>query len=526
MTVLGTQPQVTESDAGNVWPHDREDARAHKRISGRRAVGLALPGLFMLDAGLVAGSFWAALQILPVNGGMLASPARQMGPQLLALFAVLVVSFLIMGGMFGLYSRRSLFAPRRAMAAAARALFWSGTVAVAFAFLLALDPPGDFRWLLFKHAFVLAIAVMAVRPLVCRRLLRLAEVGPVSPQRVLIVGYDAAARRLAAALEANDPEGVVVAGLAGVAVGSSGVPSCSGERRRWASFPLRDWEEAGPLADALAVEEVLIATPEIGRVQAVELGGELHQMGIAVQVVPHLTRMFVEGTPINRDRGIPLARLDRRSPRAWERRLKRGLDVGLTLLGGMMLLPLLVLIAFAVKLTSPGPVLYAQRRVGRNGRQFRMFKFRSMSTCNDDTHYRRYITTLVREGNAAGRDALGRPVYKLVDDPRVTPIGRLMRATSLDELPQLINVLRGEMSLIGPRPCLPFEYELYDDWQRERLGATPGMTGLWQVSGRNLLSFEEMVLLDLYYVANWGFLLDLKILWRTIPEVLYGAGAR
>jgi lipopolysaccharide/colanic/teichoic acid biosynthesis glycosyltransferase len=136
------------------------------------------------------------------------------------------------------------------------------------------------------------------------------------------------------------------------------------------------------------------------------------------------------------------------------------------------------------------------------------------------------VAALVRQGSAAGTDANGRPVYKILDDPRVTVIGRLIRPTSLDELPQLLNVLRGEMSLVGPRPCLPFEYELYEEWQRLRLDATPGITGLWQVSGRSLLSFEEMVLLDLYYVANWSFGLDLKVLCRTIPEVLYWRGVR
>jgi lipopolysaccharide/colanic/teichoic acid biosynthesis glycosyltransferase len=141
----------------------------------------------------------------------------------------------------------------------------------------------------------------------------------------------------------------------------------------------------------------------------------------------------------------------------------------------------------------------------------------------DDRAHREYAEALMR-GEPAGVNVRGEKVYKLIDDPRVTPIGRFIRAASFDEFPQLWNVIRGDMSLVGPRPCLPYEWELYEEWQRPRLSVLPGITGLWQVSGRSQVPFEEMVLLDLHYIANWSPSLDFRLLVKTIPVVLNGSG--
>jgi lipopolysaccharide/colanic/teichoic acid biosynthesis glycosyltransferase len=147
-----------------------------------------------------------------------------------------------------------------------------------------------------------------------------------------------------------------------------------------------------------------------------------------------------------------------------------------------------------------------------------------MRVADEDAIHRRYVEDLVQNGGAAATDTSGQKIYKLVNDSRLTSLGRFLRRASLDELPQLWNVLRGEMSLVGPRPCLPFEYELYKDWQKRRLQVTPGMTGLWQVTGRSYVTFEDMVLLDLFYIANWSFFMDLKLLLRTAPVVVWGKG--
>jgi lipopolysaccharide/colanic/teichoic acid biosynthesis glycosyltransferase len=194
---------------------------------------------------------------------------------------------------------------------------------------------------------------------------------------------------------------------------------------------------------------------------------------------------------------------------------KRVLDIVLAMVLLLVTAPLWIAVAVAVKFDSPGPVLFRQSRVGRGGRPFTLFKFRSMID-NAEVHL---------EDVAALNEADG-PYFKVAADPRITRVGRAIRRLSVDELPQLLNVLRGEMSLVGPRPALASEVAQYPLWLRRRLDATPGLTGLWQISGRFLLPFAEGAALDVYYVDNWSLALDLKVLLRTPAVVLSGHGAR
>ena len=193
--------------------------------------------------------------------------------------------------------------------------------------------------------------------------------------------------------------------------------------------------------------------------------------------------------------------------------LKRAFDIVAAALLVVVLAPVLLLCAVAVRLSGPGPMLFWQRRVGLHGRVFRMCKFRSMTVDAEER-----LLSLRCRNEADG------PIFKLRDDPRVTRVGRWLRAWSLDELPQLLNVLRGEMSLVGPRPLPTYEVDPADPWTRARLRVRPGMTGPWQVLGRHRLSFEEMVRHDLRYVESWSLATDLRIVLRTIPAVLRGSG--
>jgi len=200
--------------------------------------------------------------------------------------------------------------------------------------------------------------------------------------------------------------------------------------------------------------------------------------------------------------------------------LKRAMDITLSSAALIALSPLMLLIAAITKLTSKGPVFFVQERVGLNGRTFRMIKFRSMRADADEAIHKQYLQQLIRGDQAYGTDHNGKRVYKIKRDPRITRFGWFIRKTSLDELPQLFNVLRGEMSLVGPRPPIPYEVDEYQDWHMRRLHIRPGITGLWQVSGRNLLSFDQMVQLDISYIENWSLWLDMRILLKTIPVFL------
>jgi len=207
--------------------------------------------------------------------------------------------------------------------------------------------------------------------------------------------------------------------------------------------------------------------------------------------------------------------------------VKRAIDVCVSGILLLLCAPLLLVIALAVKLSSKGPVLFKQERVGQYGKTFTFLKFRSMFVNNDERVHKEYIAKLInQQEKAALVSVTGEGVYKLTNDKRITSLGKILRSTSLDELPQLFNVLKGDMSLVGPRPPIPYELAAYQTWHRRRvLVMKPGITGLWQVTGRSRVKFDEMVRLDLRYATSWSMWLDLKILLRTPLAVIRGAGA-
>jgi lipopolysaccharide/colanic/teichoic acid biosynthesis glycosyltransferase len=209
------------------------------------------------------------------------------------------------------------------------------------------------------------------------------------------------------------------------------------------------------------------------------------------------------------------------------RALKRAVDIVGSAIAILLLSPILLGISVAIKLSSPGPVIFRQRRIGQHGVPFTFLKFRSMHAANEPQHHRDFVTQFISgQTPSLATWTNDHVVYKIVQDPRVTRVGRLLRRTSLDEMPQLINVLKGEMSLVGPRPPVPYEMEVYQTWHRRRvLEAKPGITGLWQVNGRSRLCFDDMVRLDLKYATTWSLWLDIKILLQTPRAVLSGEGA-
>jgi exopolysaccharide biosynthesis polyprenyl glycosylphosphotransferase len=247
---------------------------------------------------------------------------------------------------------------------------------------------------------------------------------------------------------------------------------------------------------------------------------------VEFRIAPSLFNYLPRKTEIDQIGALPMIRLFREPLPDAARVAKRIFDLVAAAAALALVSPLWLLVALLVKLDSRGPVLYKQERVGMDGRVFLCLKFRTMRANSDDAAHRELYRKNIAGLAEANVGDEGRPVYgKLRRDPRVTRTGRVLRRLSLDELPQLLNVLRGDMSLVGPRPPIPYEVEAYELWHRKRLDMKPGVTGLWQVSGRNRLSFEEMVRLDLFYIENWSLLLDLKIILRTLPVMLRGDDA-
>ncbi|MCA9874226.1 MAG: sugar transferase [Ardenticatenaceae bacterium] len=272
------------------------------------------------------------------------------------------------------------------------------------------------------------------------------------------------------------------------------------------------------------LEGVLQELPDLHTV-FIALPGEMHQAtarllaicekyGVRAQAVPDLLQISLHRVEFTNMGGIPMLGVREMSINRLERFLKRVLDLTILAILAVPSLLVGVVVAVAIKLDSPGPVIYSGLRVGRHGKLFKMYKFRSMVIDAEQQ----------KEALQAFNEADG-PLFKIKDDPRLTRVGRFIRRTSLDELPQLINVLQGNMSLVGPRPPLLEEVEQYKPWHRQRLTVIGGLTGLWQVSGRADLTFDELCLLDIYYIENWSLSLDIRLLLQTIPHMLFGRGA-
>ncbi len=263
-------------------------------------------------------------------------------------------------------------------------------------------------------------------------------------------------------------------------------------------------------ADVVAVSN----TESLGAEGMRVLAWQLEEKQIDLVVSPGVVDVAGPRLQVRPLAGLPLLHVDKPQYRGASKFRKLAVDVVGSGLGLIVLAPVMLVLAAAIKLTSPGPVFYRSERIGLNGEPFAMMKFRSMSADADDQRL-----GLLDQNEGSG------PLFKLRNDPRVTGLGRWMRRFSIDELPQLFNVLRGDMSIVGPRPPLRSEVVTYTDMVHRRLLVKPGITGLWQVSGRSDLSWEESVRLDLYYVENWSFLQDLIIIWRTLKAVLRSSGA-
>ncbi len=281
-------------------------------------------------------------------------------------------------------------------------------------------------------------------------------------------------------------------------------------------------ERLGEIARLFPGLEVAVALPDSPREREQEVIGLCERHDVRWWLVPWVSNRAPSGLRFDMLGIIPLI-----SPRGsniggLNFAIKRAFDLATASVLLVLSAPVLLAGALAIRLFDGRPILFRQIRIGARGRPFAMLKLRTMRACADDAKHRDYVHQWIRNGTAASATAA--PLFKLDNDSRITPVGRILRRFSIDELPQLLNVIRGEMSLIGPRPALPYEIELYQPWHRRRLDAIPGITGLWQVSGRNRLSFDAMVRLDVQYLNNWSLGTDLRILMRTLPVLLRGEG--
>jgi exopolysaccharide biosynthesis polyprenyl glycosylphosphotransferase len=360
-------------------------------------------------------------------------------------------------------------------------------------------------WLSRPQVFGLAVATFAFTT-AGRRLVRTIALAVTPPERCIVLGGSADAERTASKLESSPGVNATVIGRVALRDDDRNHPPRG-------SGTLGDVRSLARVISEHGVERVIIVPASHDQEEILHAIRLVKALGVKVSVLPRLLEVVGSSSTFDEVDGMTLLGVRQYGLSQSSAFLKRIMDIVAATIGLALLAPLLLLLAIAVKLGSSGPVFFRQPRIGRRGEPFNMLKFRSMVRNADE------IKSQLRERNEAGGG-----LFKISDDPRITRVGRFLRRSSLDELPQLLNVLNGNMSLVGPRPLVPDEDALIEGWERWRLAVKPGMTGLWQIFGSARIPMNEMVKIDYLYGANWSIWLDVKILLRTVPYVLHRRG--
>ena len=361
---------------------------------------------------------------------------------------------------------------------------------------------------LFFYFFMLDLVFLLVLRIILRFIFRLIHTGwPGTRTRLLILGAGRVGQWLGELLKDYTGYGIELVGF--LDDDPHKAEELAGQYPYLGSLDL-----AGQVVAQNQVDEVVLALPRYAHERLVDTVGQLQAMSITVRVVPDLFDLAFIKTTVEDFEGIPLINLVEPVLDPFQQLIKRGFDLIMGTISLLLAAPVMAIVALLIKLDSPGPTLYTPDRVGQKGRIFKMYKFRSMAV--DADQRRDEVITYTEDGV---------PIHKRADDPRVTRIGKFIRRTSLDELPQLLNVIKGDMSLVGPRPEMPWLVDLYEPWQYKRFTVPQGITGWWQVNGRSDKIMHLHIEEDLYYIQNYSLALDIFILWKTISAVVKKSGA-
>ncbi len=412
-----------------------------------------------------------------------------------------VVTWPLIGLWIAVYDRLDSRDPRVTLSDTVRQGVYGSLCLVVFQFLLRLDLSRPFLAFFAAYAWLF---IYLFRLTAGRLLIGIERREFSGPYQVLVAGCGERARRIAQTLERSAKQGVRLAGFLDAEPGTLSVTA------EYRVFPYRDLHE---LLRRQVIDEIIFAVDSESLAGLEEIFLLCDEEGVrtrvAVDFFPHVN----SDVYLDRLGAIPLLTFSATPHDEVRLMVKRVTDVILASAGLLAMLPLLLLVALVVGVTSPGPVLFRQQRCGLNGRRFMFYKFRSMV---DNAEELKASLEHLNERTTA---------FKIKNDPRLTPVGKFLRKFSIDEWPQLWNIIKGDMSLVGPRPAVPSEVEKYQRWQRRRLRMRPGLTCLWAVSGRDAVDFDTWMRMDMQYIDTWSLALDWKILIRTIPRVLSGQGA-
>jgi exopolysaccharide biosynthesis polyprenyl glycosylphosphotransferase len=465
----------------------------------------------VLDVASIWIAFWLAYQVrygLELGGTVSATLWQDFsvfGPAAWTAVGLMVVIFTARG-IYGVRARKSMLDDVQNVIGG-YTMVMAGVIL--FAFFTSFSPSRLVFVYVVLFGLILLLGHRGVGSVMRSRLHR----AGVAVDRVLIVGDGENARRLMQSMLGQVGWGYRLVGYVSDSTYAESI-NVGTERGVLTCPRLGGSDVVGDLVKRYDVDEVLIIGNGRFSDQVSRIVDQCRESVVQFRIVPDLLQISMDRVDISEINGIPTIGVRDASIKGWNAFLKRMMDILISGTGLLLLSIPMLIIGIMVKRDSEGEVFYTQTRVGQYGNRFTMIKFRCMVT-NADQMWTELVQTVGGDGR----------IFKDPNDPRLTRVGKHLRKLSLDELPQLINVLRGDMSIVGPRPPLPKEVAMYEEWHKQRLLVRPGLTGLWQVNGRSDLSFDEMIRLDLYYAENWSPWLDTKILLRTVPAVLFGRGA-
>ena len=433
---------------------------------------------------------------------------------LILLFFLVSIVFVVVFYYNGLYRLNILLTRASHLTHIMKALYYGALNIVLVSILIESSEIVDSKLLVFLFMFISLPSLYIIRTELMRRLYLLFSTTGFR-RNILIVGDGKSGKLLATKLMFENPIGLEVVGFVD-------------DEKPIGEEIVNEVKVLGRLTDIdglikkYHVDELIVAIDNKNQDAILEMVDFCRQFNVSIRITSELFDVVAEKVSTEMYADIPVVDVTSHYNNAITLTLKRIFDIVLTLFALVVFSPVMLIITLIVKFSSPGPVLFKQSRIGKNGKEFPFYKFRSMTVLKEeeeDGDRKQQMIDFMKDENADSGT-------KIINESRITWIGKIIRKTSLDELPQLLNVLKGDMSLVGPRPCLPYEYENYDEWQKRRVQVIPGCTGVWQVWGRSSVSFKESIVLDLFYINNMSPWFDFQIMLQTLPVIITGRGAK